>query len=125
MFFIGIFGMDNKVEEIENISNVNCSNCNKESLSLLKTYNRFHLFFIPIFKWGLKYYIKCSSCGSLYEISSEKGEKIEKEGYTLNYWDIKNLKEVYINKEIVCNNCNYIIDKNFKYCPRCGTKVNE
>lgn len=125
MFFIGIFGVDNKVEEIKNTLNINCNHCDKQSLSLLKTYNRFHFFFIPLFKWKIKYYIKCNSCDSVYEISNEKGEKIEKEGYDLNYWDMKNAHEVYVSQEIVCSQCNNVIDKKFKYCPNCGTRTNK
>ena len=125
MFFIGIFGVDNKVEEIKQIKDINCNHCNKDSLTLLKTYNRFHFFFIPLFKWGVRYYLKCNSCDSVYEISREKGEKVEKEGSDLSYWDMKNAHEVYVNQELVCNQCNTLVDKKFKYCPNCGTKIDK
>jgi len=123
VFFIGIFGVDNKVEEIKKIVDSNCNNCDKKELSLLKTYNRFHLFFITVFKWGVKYYIKCNSCESIYEISNVKGEQIEKEGYNITYWDMKNTKEVYVSKEIKCNQCDATINKEFIFCPNCGNKI--
>ena len=31
---------------------------------------------MPTFKWGKKYYVKASCCGSVFELSEEKGKAI-------------------------------------------------
>lgn len=45
--------------------------------ALIKSYEYFHIFFIPIFRWNEKYYVMCKRCNSIYEISKEKGKAIE------------------------------------------------
>ena len=79
MFFIGIFGVDNKEKEIKILNNIVCKNCNiSNGGKLIKTFTYFHFFFIPIFKWNEKYYVICSGCNSIFSISNEKGKAIEK-----------------------------------------------
>ena len=51
MFFIGVFGIDNKEKEIKILNNFCCKNCNESSeTKLIKTYSFFHFFFLPLFK---------------------------------------------------------------------------
>lgn len=120
MFFIGILGIDNKSKEIKKLDYLNCSNCEqREYMKLIKNYNYFHIFFIPIIKWKEEYYIQCSGCNSIYKISDEKGKEIEKGvNLTLSYWD---LDEINTNQNI-CKNCGYVLDNNFTYCPYCGER---
>lgn len=36
------------------------------------------IIFIPIFKWGSKYYVQTSCCGKTYKLDNEVGRAIEK-----------------------------------------------
>ncbi|HIX51853.1 MAG TPA: zinc-ribbon domain-containing protein [Candidatus Lachnoclostridium stercoripullorum] len=40
------------------------------------TYTYFSFFFIPLFKWNRRYYVKTTCCGSVYELDPEVGRAI-------------------------------------------------
>ena len=45
MFFIGVFGMENKDKEIEILNNISCKKCNKIVTGrLIKNFDFFHIF---------------------------------------------------------------------------------
>ena len=128
MFFIGIFGIENKEKEIKIISNFICKSCNRVTNGrVIKFYEFFHFFFIPIFKWNEKYYVECESCKKVFSISKEKGKMIEREeNIDLTYWDLNEVNngyQDYYNLNNVCNNCRKIVDSNYIYCPYCGNKI--
>ncbi|AVP64878.1 zinc ribbon domain-containing protein [Clostridium botulinum] len=125
MFFFGIFGINTKQEEIEDFENLVCKKCGILSrYTVIKTYNVFHFFFIPLIKWAEKYYLKSRCCNTIYAISKESLDKV-REDRSLNNID---LKEIYsensnANNIIICNGCGKEIDSSFKYCPHCGEKL--
>ena len=125
MFFIGIFGIDNKFKEIKVLNNFSCKNCNiSNGASLVKYYTFFHFFFIPIFKWNEEYYVICNGCNSSFSIPKEKGKAIERgEDIEISYWDLKdnNINNNYLKKR--CQKCNRELEKDFEYCPYCGEKI--
>ncbi|MGG7163295.1 zinc ribbon domain-containing protein [Clostridium ihumii] len=125
MFFIGIFGIENKNKEIRTLYNISCKKCNKIiSGKLLKSYNFFHFFFIPLFKWNENYYIRCYDCNTIYSIPKEKGKSIEKgENIEITYWDLHEVNTNEYYYENVCKNCGRDINPNFEYCPHCGSKI--
>lgn len=123
MFFIGIFGIESKEKKIKDLHNIFCKACNREEPGqLIKTYNYFHFFFLPIFKWSESYYVLCSNCSTLYEISKEKGKSIERgEDYSLTYWDLREINRG--NSIKVCKYCNQKVEDNFLFCPYCGERL--
>ena len=129
MFFIGIFGIENGQKEIKNLSSIPCKRCNGNTDGkLIKTFYMFQFFFIPIFKWSEKYYIKCNSCNSIYEISKEKGKKIENgENIEITYWDLSEINIGYYNNYYspitICPSCGKKVEGEYNYCPYCGTKI--
>lgn len=128
MFFIGVFGIENKEEEIKILNNLSCKNCNLIVTGrLIKVFNFFHFFFIPLFKWNEKYYVVCDSCKSIYSVSNEKGKSIEHgENINITYWDLQEIDNEYHNnncKSKICLNCGNEVEANFKYCPHCGAKI--
>ena len=129
MFFIGIFGIQNKEKEIKYLNNISCSNCNDESTAkLIKTYNFFHFFFIPLFKWNEKYYVICSNCSTVFEIPRDKGKRIENgEDVEITYWDLKNAETGYYNNSYTagnrCSYCGNTVESHFQFCPYCGRRL--
>ncbi len=125
MFFFGIFGINTKQEEIEDLQNLICKKCgNLSRYTVIKNYNVFHFFFIPIIKWGEKYYLKSRCCNTIYVISKEDLDRVRKEENLNNI----HLKEIYTgnssdNNIIICSECGKEIDSSFKYCPHCGQKL--
>lgn len=127
MFFIGVFGIDRKEKEIKIIDNLNCKNCSISNKSrLIKTYDFFHFFFIPVFKWNENYYVICDGCNSIYSISREKGKTIESgEDIEIRYWDLNEVNNRAENYYSIkrCSKCNKELDTSFGYCPYCGEKL--
>ncbi len=122
MFFIGVFGIEQKEKEVCILENVECKGC-KPVLTLVKSYSFFHFFFIPLFKWNIRYYALCKSCGAVYEISKDKGQEAE-EGRrgTISYWDLKEASFSY-NHHRICSSCHRQVQGDFDYCPYCGSKL--
>lgn len=124
MFFIGVFGIDHKEKEVKILNNFTCKSCtNNVSGRLIKLYDYFHFFFIPLFKWNIKYYVICSSCNAAYSISREKGIAIENdEDSKLTYWDLNEINTSY-NHVHRCSNCGREVETQFDYCPYCGNRI--
>ena len=125
MFFIGVFGAENKQKEIKKLHNLQCRNCNAVGGTLIKSYSYFHFFFIPLFKWNEQYFVVCDGCGSVYEIKKEKGIAAERgENVDITYWDLKDINYSYHNIERCCSNCGRNLEQDFEFCPYCGDKIN-
>lgn len=126
MFFVGLFGVDNKEKEIKVLNNFCCKKCSEASeAKLIKIYSFFHFFFIPLFKWNEKYYVICKRCNFIFSIDKEKGRKIEVgEKIDVSYWDLRevndNYQDYYVKR---CARCNRRLGNEFEYCPYCGEKL--
>jgi len=123
VFFIAFFGIQDKDKYIGTYNNVVCPSCEKLArYEIYKSYRYFHIFFIPIFKWDIKYIVKTSCCGSLYELNTKVGEEFEKNP------DIEireeNLRRVnnYLPFKY-CPICKTDVPAEFNYCPYCGGKL--
>lgn len=126
MFFVGVFGIENKQKEIKYLNNIPCRKCDKGSGGkLIKTFSFFHFFFIPLFKWNEKYFVICNDCSLLYEIPKEKGKEIEKgENSDISYWDLRPVETGYnYSATNICGHCGKVVEADFEYCPYCGTKI--
>ena len=122
MFFIG--GISNSEKKLDYIQNTICSKCGKFSrMEVYMTYMCFSLFFIPIFKWNRKYFVKYTCCNSIYILDNEIGRKIyHKENTSISENDLHPLDNNLITTNR-CNNCGYICENDFEYCPKCGQKL--
>lgn len=78
MFFI--IGIYNKSKEIAyNGSMEICPDCGRYcSYNIYVEFMCLSLFFIPVLRWGNRYYAKTSCCGKPIEIDKEQGRKAEK-----------------------------------------------
>lgn len=126
MFFIGIFGIEEKHKEIRNIQNVVCKGCQRmTTYQLIEKYNFFHFFFIPIFKWNYRYYLKCRSCTVVFEIPKELGERLKLgENPVINDMDLNPVfRGENYKTRIRCSNCGSEMEMGFQYCPHCGYKL--
>jgi len=75
MFFI--CGINSGQKELKFNQLVICSQCGSYGrYQVFMTYMCLSLFFIPVLKWGKRYYVKMSCCGSVYELNSETGKRI-------------------------------------------------
>lgn len=120
MFFV--FGISTKEKELDFHQTTVCKTCaSYGSLKAYMTYSYFSLFFIPIFKWNKKYYIKSTCCGTLYSIDKDLGRSIER-GESINISD-GDLNTINRGHGKICPSCNHPIEDGFTYCPKCGEKL--
>lgn len=81
MFFI--CGINSGQKELKFNQLVICGQCGSYGrYQVFMTYMCLSLFFIPVLKWGKRYYVKMSCCGSVYELDSDTGKRIAR-GETL------------------------------------------
>lgn len=123
MFFIAFFGIQDKEKHIGTCHNIVCPSCGKLSrYEVYKSYRYFHIFFIPIFKWNIRYMVRTSCCNCLYELDYALGEKFEKNPDT----EIKNENMRIINISTpfkYCFNCKTEVPAEYNYCPYCGGRL--
>jgi RNA polymerase subunit RPABC4/transcription elongation factor Spt4 len=120
MFFIGIFGVDQKQKQIGTYNNAICPNCGTLTrFEVYKSYSYFHVFFIPTFRWNVKYYVKPACCGSIYELNPVIGQEYEK-GFNpeIRNEDIQPLNLLPPFK--TCSGCGARVEPGFTFCPYCG-----
>lgn len=122
MFFIA--GVYPKRMELDYYEPIMCSCCTKYGrYEAFMEYNVFSLFFIPLIKFGKKFYARTTCCNSLYQIKNkEKGLMMERgQGHNvfLKEEDLALLQKGIICVE-QCENCGYEASGEFKYCPNCG-----
>lgn len=122
MFFI--FSISTKEKEIDFVQTTICPSCSSYGrYEVFMTYTHFSLFFIPIFKWNKKYYVRTSCCNSLYGIDNDLGRAIERGEKTVIQESDLHPININYNREMYCPNCKYKIDPDYEYCPRCGRKI--
>lgn len=122
MFFIG--GISNGEKKLDYVQSIVCPRCGAFGrMEVYITYMCFSFFFIPIFKWNKKYFVKNTCCNSIYILDNEIGLKISKgDNISISENDLQLIdsNQPSINR---CLNCGYIGDQDFQYCPKCGQKL--
>ena len=96
-----------------------CDTCELQGeINILKTYQCLRLFFIPIFKWQIRYFMQ-HSCGGQTELTEEIAL-----GLLHGTISTDHLHMSHNNKSDhrICKNCSQILESEFEYCPYCGNK---
>ncbi len=123
MFFIGIFGISQKESKLSHIQTEICPECGSFGrFDVYMVYSCFSAFFIPLIRWGKKYYVQLSCCQSLYALREETGRAIEHGDKVII--SQSDLTPILAGKKTkYCPNCHYELNDGFEYCPKCGTKL--
>jgi len=123
MFFIGIFGIQDSQKSIGVCNNTVCPSCGALTrFEVLKAYTYFHIFFIPTFKWNVRYYVKSACCSNLYELDPVIGQQYEK-GLAP---DIRNEHLRIVNEYLpfkTCPSCGAKAESRYSFCPYCGMRL--
>lgn len=149
MIFIG--GISSGMKQIEYMKTVICSRCGAYGrYQVYMTYMYFSFFFIPLFKWNRRYYVKMSCCGAVYELDPEVGQKLlrgmdveireadltlcrdgsgnpweqgQSAGHTYGEQGQGGCLPEHLGKR--CPECGYEAADDFAYCPKCGCKLED
>lgn len=120
-----IMGVSPKSREYECADVLPCHRCEgKQGYMVLDTYSVFHAFFLPVWTWGHQYHVKCSACGSLYQLKDKMASQDMKKCPQLSYWDLELVEAKDPRSVSLCSNCGFQLDKDFEFCPKCGMKKN-
>ncbi|HWQ71295.1 MAG TPA: zinc ribbon domain-containing protein [Desulfitobacteriaceae bacterium] len=122
MIFIGIFGVKEVQKSIASYNNVVCPACQALThFEIFKTYTYFHLFFLPLFSWNTKYYVKPACCGRIFEFDPLFARQYEK-------GRLPEIKDEYLRPldrclpGRSCANCGARLEPEFSFCPYCGRR---
>jgi hypothetical protein len=123
MFFI--FGISNGEKKLDFVKAMVCSRCGKYGrLELYMTFMYFSLFFIPVFRWGRRYYLKTTCCNTVYGIDPELGKRLQRgEVSDISENDLHRMDGGGSDFQGRCANCGYPASPEFDYCPKCGSKL--
>lgn len=123
MFFFAVLGIQDKEEHLGTVNNAVCPGCGRLTrLDVYKAYRYLHIFFIPTFRWGARYFVKASCCGSLYELEGDVGRAFEHDPRT----EIKSehLRPVHgYSPYKYCRSCNAAVPPEYSFCPYCGGRL--
>lgn len=75
-----IMGIYNKSKEIAYNGGMEiCPDCGRYcSYNIYVEFMCLSLFFIPLLRWGKRYYAKASCCGKIHELTKEQSKQVEK-----------------------------------------------
>lgn len=121
MFFI--MGVSQGQKKLDFDQMIICGHCGRYGhLSVYVVYSYLSLFFIPIFKWGRRYYVKTSCCDTTVELDEELGRQIER-GQVTSVPESIIPNTCQYQKKHRCGACGYETDEDFQFCPKCGGKL--
>lgn len=121
MFFIGIFGVQTKDETIKTVSGVTCPVCGAyDRYEVLRTYTYVHVFFIPVWKWNKRYFLRTRCCQRACALAEEVGRRIEQgQDVTITSADLRCAEPA----ERFCSHCGVQLHRSYSYCPYCGQRL--
>lgn len=129
MFFIGGITQGTK-EILYRAAAMVCGRCGRYgNYQVFMTYMCLSLFFIPVFKWNRRYYVKTSCCGTLYELDPEVGRRLARgEDLTIRPEDLTLLQDgqklpAWETAVRRCASCGFETKQDFDYCPKCGQRL--
>lgn len=117
-----VMGISQKEKQLDYSQMAVCPNCGRLSqVEVFMTYSYFMLFFIPLIKWGKKYYALMKCCGITAELTADVGERIAK-GQAVTI-DDSTFLSVYSVGRKTCTSCGFTTMEAYDFCPKCGHRL--
>lgn len=120
MFFIG--GAGNGSKDLGRRTNQVCLGCGSRlGMQLIRTNGYIHLFFVPVFRYDIQYFLICPNCGKTYEISREDGRRLERQpDFALPPDHLIPTGNRPIAQTRFCPSCGSETGPGDRFCRRCG-----
>lgn len=120
MFFIGIFGIFPEDKKIKDVTVENYPGYPMGIKGdLYRNSSVFEFFFVPVFRFNRKYYIKFPDSKNIYLLEKDVAEDLLKRDSEINFFDLQE-SDIQDNG---CPDCGKIVEGNYRYCPHCGKKL--
>lgn len=121
MFFIG--GIATGRKDLPFHQTLICPKCGRLcGISVFMTYTYFSFFFIPLCKWGKKYYAVSNCCNAVFSIDAALGRALEQGDSIELRPEQLTLVGVDASRAARCPDCGYLLSPEYEYCPKCGRK---
>ena len=91
-------------------------------VSVTCAYQRFILFFIPLFRFGKRYFASCANCGAVFELTREEGRRIERDPSA----EIDPSAMFRVSSGAAprfCPRCGARVAPGDRFCPNCGERL--
>ena len=113
-----IFGIKDHKKDYNLNFRITCTNCFADKhFTIIKHSHCFHLFFIPIFYFGAKYFAVCKNCDAVYKIDKQTAKQIINNPETpVNSSEFEKVESEYI----ICQSCGAKASKGDNFCSNCG-----
>lgn len=98
-----------------------CCGTSGKSARVTCVFRQFLFFFLPLFRFGKRYFVSCPDCNSVYEIEREEGRRIARDPSAVIRPEA--LRRVAGRTAKFCPNCGVQVSSSSLYCPSCGTKL--
>ncbi len=131
MFFI--MGVSQGQKKLNFDQLIVCGHCGRYGhLEVCMVYSYLSLFFIPVFKWGRRYYVRTTCCDTMVEIDAELGRRISRGEVTslpesiipadFQYRGQSDMQDSPQTKKR-CEACGYETAEDYQFCPKCGQRL--
>ena len=99
---------------------VGCPCCGRFGrVEIYVTYTVLSLFFLPVLKWGRRYFARMACCGAQCELPAELGRAAERG--SLQTRDVSSLHfGSAARTRRRCPACGFATEEDFSFCPQCG-----
>lgn len=97
--------------------------CGNREVSAVVTcvFQQFTFFFLPLFRFGKRYFVSCPNCGAVYELEPEEGRRIGKNPAA--EIDPGKMRRVAGQTARFCPRCGARVEPGSRFCPNCGNKL--
>ena len=89
--------------------------------ALTCVYRQFTFFFLPLFRFGKRYFISCPDCGAVYEIERDEGKRVELDPQA--EIDPGRIHRLAGRAARFCPNCGQRVNPDSRFCPFCGSRL--
>lgn len=121
MFFV--MGNDAKIKQLGPVGAV-CPCCGQSLVfSLCKSFSYVHLFFIPVFRYHVRYIATCPGCAAVYEVDPEAGKAAEKGQLASLPASALTLVQSGGRAAGICPHCGNSNPTGSAFCNRCGNRL--
>lgn len=92
------------------------------SVEVICVSRKFIFFFLPLFRFGKRYFVTCPGCGSVFEISPAEGKRLERSpGAEIDPAALRKVSQG--NGERICPGCGARVQSDASFCPYCGRRL--
>lgn len=84
-------------------------------------FQQFTFFFLPLFRFGKRYFVSCPNCGAVYEMEREEGRRVA--GDPTAEIDPDKMRRIAGQTAKFCPNCGARVEPGSRFCPNCGARL--